>query len=333
MTFELLFKDKFLVKNTWVILPFAFFSAIIGQLLGMLFFREYAGIVGIAFTTIPLVQVFMQLMKDQEKHIIKDHKFVLKHSILIPFMYMFIGLVLSYTMMYSALPDTLREDGFSQQIDSIYDLDGPFGFAIFNDEKAMERSFSCLSLGIDKNNYPEDLFDFCHRTDYDKDGNYEVLLEKDGRPAYIISEKGEMYYYNNFLARHIFLNNTGVLIFIFMTSFIFGTGAIFILVWNASIVGVFLGDALHKTANFMSGNIIYAYTLDLPKLIGPLLVHGIFEFTGFFIAAIAGGILSIAMLKHKLRSKAFHSAVFTSITITLISVVLLLIGAIVESYI
>lgn len=94
----------------------------------------------------------------------------------------------------------------------------------------------------------------------------------------------------------ILLNNTSVMLMIFLTSILFCSTAIFILTWNASIIGVFIGKSLYSLIHAgMSKS--SAYVIGIPMAISQLLIHGIPEILAYFMVGIAGGILSSALMK------------------------------------
>jgi uncharacterized membrane protein SpoIIM required for sporulation len=83
----------------------------------------------------------------------------------------------------------------------------------------------------------------------------------------------------------ILVNNLNVMLFSFIFSLIFGAGAIFIIVWNASILGVFVGARLSS------------YVWEIPYNTGLFLPHGIPEIAGYLFAGLSGGIISTAVLR------------------------------------
>jgi uncharacterized membrane protein SpoIIM required for sporulation len=85
----------------------------------------------------------------------------------------------------------------------------------------------------------------------------------------------------------ILFNNLNVMVFSFIFSLIFGAGAVFIIVWNASILGVFVGARLSQ------------YAWDIPYHTGVFLPHGIPEIVGYLFAGLAGGIMSAAVIRGK----------------------------------
>ncbi|MBU0662525.1 MAG: stage II sporulation protein M [Candidatus Diapherotrites archaeon] len=117
----------------------------------------------------------------------------------------------------------------------------------------------------------------------------------------------------------IFENNAIVLGLAILFSFIYGAGAIFLIGWNASVIGVFIGKEVldvHILAGIMRG-------------IG-YLPHGIFELGGYFVGAIAGGIISVAATRGGFTSAGFRRIAKDTLFLLLIAYGLLLIGAAVE---
>ncbi|MFQ5647699.1 MAG: stage II sporulation protein M [Candidatus Aenigmatarchaeota archaeon] len=114
----------------------------------------------------------------------------------------------------------------------------------------------------------------------------------------------------------IFLNNLQVMLFSFVFSFIFGAGAIFIIVWNASVLGVYIGQ-LSK----------YAWHIPIVSL--SFLPHGIFEIGGYVTAGLAGGLVSAAIIR-KNSLKVLKIITLDSFKIIVLATVLILIGAAIE---
>jgi uncharacterized membrane protein SpoIIM required for sporulation len=117
----------------------------------------------------------------------------------------------------------------------------------------------------------------------------------------------------------ILSNNIGVLSLSFLFSFLFGSGAIFVLAWNASVLSAAIG-LLAKSIGGMKG---------LPLAILTFFPHGSLEILAYFIAGIAGGIISAAIVRR--RSKQFWFIVSDTFQLMLVSFVLLVMAAIIES--
>ncbi len=117
----------------------------------------------------------------------------------------------------------------------------------------------------------------------------------------------------------IFINNVYVLLFVIIFSFIFGAGAIFILAWNASVIAIAI-SSLAKARNFGLAFTHY-------------MVHGIPEIAAYFVAALAGGIISTAVIKHDYKNPNFWIIIQDSLDLIIISVLILILAALIEVFI
>lgn len=114
----------------------------------------------------------------------------------------------------------------------------------------------------------------------------------------------------------IFSNNMNVLIISYLFSFIFGAGAVFILVWNASVVGVFLSQVpQHQILDYSLG----------------IVLHGFFEIGGYVVAGLAGGILSTAIIRGT-GWPVLRTIAFDSLKLLLLASAMILLGAGIEAY-
>jgi uncharacterized membrane protein SpoIIM required for sporulation len=120
---------------------------------------------------------------------------------------------------------------------------------------------------------------------------------------------------------NIFANNIYVLIFTLVFSLIFGAGAIFILAWNASVISSAIGI-------FSKSSLA-----NLPFGIMRYMIHGIPEIGAYFVGALAGGIISIAVIKHDVHTEKFWVILQDSLNLVILSVVLLFIAALIEIFI
>ncbi|MFQ6010103.1 MAG: stage II sporulation protein M [Candidatus Aenigmatarchaeota archaeon] len=121
------------------------------------------------------------------------------------------------------------------------------------------------------------------------------------------------------LVELIIMNNLKVMAFAFFLSFIIGTGAIFILSWNASVLGVYLASFIRKGL----------YTSFLLQTSG-IIPHAIIEIGAYFLAGIAGGILSAGVIREKLKSKEFRLVLRDSFLLMAIAVLAVVLGAYIE---
>ncbi|NIP40018.1 MAG: hypothetical protein GTN39_00710 [Candidatus Aenigmarchaeota archaeon] len=117
----------------------------------------------------------------------------------------------------------------------------------------------------------------------------------------------------------ILTNNLQVMMFAFIFSLLFGAGAVFIIVWNASVLGVYIGE--------LSKSII-----EIPIVSLSFLPHGIPEVLGYLCAGLAGGLISAAILR--CRSKEILKLImWDALKILLLGVFLLVVAAGIEVYV
>jgi len=133
----------------------------------------------------------------------------------------------------------------------------------------------------------------------------------------------------------ILFNNIKVLFVITLLSLALGTGAIYILTWNASVIGAVIGDFARSLISGYAGlgNLagISAYFVAVPMSFGKLIFHGLPEMLAYFIAGIAGGILSIAATHHE--GKAIKYVVKDAIQLLGVAIGLLVLAALIEALI
>ena len=132
----------------------------------------------------------------------------------------------------------------------------------------------------------------------------------------------------------ILSNNLKVLTFCILFSFIYGAGAIFILTWNASVIAAAIGNTARglisklATLSGSSGVALYFHAFSLGVL--RYLVHGIPEVLGYFFGGLAGGIISVAIIKHEFGSEKFILTMKDALSLIVISVICLVIAAVLE---
>ncbi len=126
----------------------------------------------------------------------------------------------------------------------------------------------------------------------------------------------------------IFFNNVKVLLFCVFFAFFYGAGAIFILTWNASVIGAAIGNFI-KAHVFTFSDYFYAIPLGIMRY----MTHGVFEILAYFMAGLAGGIISIAVIRHDVYSDKFNRVVKDSLDMLGIALLLLVVGALVEVFV
>lgn len=120
----------------------------------------------------------------------------------------------------------------------------------------------------------------------------------------------------------IFMNNMRVLMITYFFSVLFGATAVFILAWNASILGTWVSKVFVESSHATGLGIIKAIAIGFLSIAA----HGIPEITAYFLAAVAGGLLSVAMIKRKLHLVLNESAILIGL-----SIAMLLFAALIEA--
>ncbi len=175
---------------------------------------------------------------------------------------------------------------------------------------------------------------------------YTVLPQKTVSLVYSVQERtilsinnrvsGQpVFLFNSFTA--ILMNNLRVLTFCVLFAFLYGVGAIFILTWNASVVGAAIGNFIRTKLSYYTqsvgalslGHYFQATTLGLLRYI----VHGLPEMLAYFVGGLAGGIISIAIIRHDFRTRKFEKILFDSSELVLLAIVILVIAATIEVYV
>ena len=116
----------------------------------------------------------------------------------------------------------------------------------------------------------------------------------------------------------ILTNNLQVTAFAFLFSLFFGAGAVFIITWNASILGFYISQ-------------LSRHVLEIPWWSIFFLPHGIPEISGYIFAGLAGGIISAAFLR-KNSSKILKLIILDSTKLLLVAVAMIFLGAAIEVY-
>ncbi|MFP4112612.1 MAG: stage II sporulation protein M [Candidatus Woesearchaeota archaeon] len=137
--------------------------------------------------------------------------------------------------------------------------------------------------------------------------------------------------------QRIVMNNLVVLFFCLLFSFLFGFGAIFILTWNASVIGTAIGTIIksgfEKAAMLIGFEKAVQYFHVITYGLLRYAIHGIPEILSYFVAGLAGGIISVAAIKHDFRSKKYHKIIIDSADLIIIAIILVFISGILEVYV
>lgn len=135
----------------------------------------------------------------------------------------------------------------------------------------------------------------------------------------------------------IFFNNAKVLVFSILFAFIYGAGALFILTWNATVIGAAIGNFIRVNLSsytnaaglFQTGNYLHVVSLGLLKYS----IHGIPEIAAYFYGGLAGGILSVALMRKHFASEKFQKIAVDFSELLLIAIGFLIVAAFLEVYV
>lgn len=125
---------------------------------------------------------------------------------------------------------------------------------------------------------------------------------------------------------HVFYNNFLVFCFAFLASFIYGSGSVFVIIWNASVWGVVFGSIAREASGSLLGPLAY-----FGKMMLAVSPHMITEASAYVLAAIAGGIVSQALLREKFFSSRFSNVVQAALVVFFFATMLLVVSAYVET--
>jgi len=167
-----------------------------------------------------------------------------------------------------------------------------------------------LLPGQSANNFNAQIEVFCS---INSPSNYESCLKDNGIITGNVASSSGM-------VLSIFANNVSVLIFVLLFSLALGAGAIFILVWNASVIAAAIGMFAKSE---ISG---------LPLGIMRYMIHGLPEIAAYFIAALGGGIVSVAVIRKDMDNERKWNIMQDAIVLIVIALLILLVSAVIEVY-
>ncbi|MDD4877839.1 MAG: stage II sporulation protein M [Candidatus Nanoarchaeia archaeon] len=135
----------------------------------------------------------------------------------------------------------------------------------------------------------------------------------------------------------IIANNLKVLFFCVFFSFFYGSGMIFILTWNASVIASAIGSFVRSNVERAAAHeglmkiALYShmYAIGMTRY----MTHGVFEILAYFIGGLAGGLISIAIIKHRMGEKIFNKVMLDALDLILLAIAVTLFAGIIEVYV
>ncbi|RME53170.1 hypothetical protein D6783_02695 [Candidatus Woesearchaeota archaeon] len=272
--------------------------AIVGTILSLWVFQGYASLVMVFLTAMPAIPLIYNIITMEEEKDLTgmEERWLLKEhgKALSAFIWLFIGMTIGFALLYVFLP--------SAKVATAYKIQG---------ETINEINARAISI--------EELTKLPPSTTIAGGATVSVAKLK-----------------LNTLQK-IFFNNLRVLIFCILFSFLFGSGAIFILTWNASVIGTAIGSSIRSElalAASLSGlDKLARYFTTFTSGLAMYAIHGLPEILSYFIGALAGGIISIAVIRHDFGTRKFEHIVLDAADLILLSIFVLAVAAVLEVYI
>lgn len=136
---------------------------------------------------------------------------------------------------------------------------------------------------------------------------------------------------------NILFNNLKVLAFSVLFALVYGAGAIFILSWNATVIGAAIGNFIRANISsytsslgmLEAGNYFHVVSLGLLKYS----VHGVPEIAAYFYGGLAGGILSVALIRKHFKTEKFPAVLLDFSELVMIAIGFLIAAAFLEVYV
>ena len=95
----------------------------------------------------------------------------------------------------------------------------------------------------------------------------------------------------------------------------------FVLAWNASVIAAAIAIFTRSDLNF------------LPVALLRYFVHGIPEIGSYFVAALAGGIISFAIIRRDIGTERFWKVLQDSLNLLILAVIILFLAALLEVFV
>ncbi|MEK6970425.1 MAG: stage II sporulation protein M [archaeon] len=315
MVLETLLPSRIAREKPHYMLIMAFLFAIVGMWLAYYVFPHSASILTLAFIVIAAEPVIRRTFLAEEDEEARSpgpaSTFLERHFDLIKiYSWFFLGLILAYMTWYIILPSEQPERCL---------IDGVCGEFPTRESVFAEQERQLQAIGELRGD--------------EGTGNATAsgggLTGNASNPP--TGERGDFWSVTQFL----FANNVTVLLLAILFSFLFGEGALFLISWNASIIGTVMGkisaQALAASPIHDITSIVFALGYGVYHGIG-FIPHGIPEIAAYYIGAIAGGIISASMSKQDYRRNEFKIIAKDAAGLILIAIALLIAAALIESY-
>ena len=318
------------IKHPAVLILYGFVYSVVALLLAINTFPSHTSIVFIALIILASVPLMFAIIKEEEKKDIADfHEVALlkEHSkALKAFMALFLGILLGVALFYVFSPLAVLATGIIVIIAIIKDKEDNKDLRIV---AMIVIAAITLLVGYSLLESQPVLSNV-----------FEAQIQTLNNLGNSVSGKatevtGNATAFGTFM--RIFTNNIKVLLFCILFSFLYGSGAIFVLTWNASVIGVAIGNYIRSNLAAAAETVGFSRVVEYLAVvkIGLLqyAIHGIPEILSYFVAGLAGGIISIAVIRHDFKGKKFEHVVLDAADLILLSLGLVFLAAVLEVWI
>ncbi len=301
MILDALISPKQAEKKPWVMIFVGFIYAAIAMPVAYFIDKSYSSMIMVLLTVIaamPFIYNVIKLEEKKDENYTSERKLLKEHSkAVMAFLFLFVGISFAFAMGAIFLPEEVNDNLFSAQHETIRSINAPH---------SLEESYEGSTNESQRD--PGHIVGQCRARDFSD--NFNIFLG---------------YISHNFI----------VLVLALIFSFIYGLGAIYIIVWNASILGYAIGVFVTtQLANLASTGGLQAYFQSFScGFFVRYLPHGLIEIMAYLVAGLAGAIISVAIVRHTFGTKKFTRVIADSVNLIAIAIVLLIIAAFVEAFI
>ncbi len=261
-------------------------------------FPEHANSWFLFLTAVALIPFLnkIYLIEEREDERISEKNIFRRHEdLLFIYIFLFLGMILSFSFWFTILPLKISQIVFSGQVAEIYRIQG------------LKTSLSGALIATGAGAITGNIF-------------AKITGYATTRVAFL---------------KLVMFNNMRLLLLFMVFSFVFGAGAILLLTWNAAVVGVAMGFIIRDSILVSGSVLLKSafYLKELPFSFMSFFLHGIFEIVGYFAAAISGGIFSVAILRGMHKTKHFKTILKDVVFFLVLALALVGIGAVLEVYV
>ena len=124
----------------------------------------------------------------------------------------------------------------------------------------------------------------------------------------------------------LFFINLQIFALCLIFSYYYGVGALFVLIWNASALGIGMGQTIRSGLGSLAANPVPVIQI----IIGKFLLHTIPKMMAYFLGCLAIGLISIAITRYQFRSNEMKRIGIDAVKLCGVAVILLGVSAFVE---